>query len=104
MCHFSSVRYISGGINVNGITTASNLVAFTNANMMHILLYNLKVNVSFASSSSLDEASVLCAIVNRANGATNITMTLHPTAYAMALASTAIQAALVGSYITLASA
>ena len=72
--------------------------------MQHILLYGLKVNVSFASSSSLDEASILYMIQNRANGTTNITITLHPTAYAMALASTSIQAALTGSYITLASA
>lgn len=104
MCANSSVRYIAGGINVLYITSAANLVAFTNTNMMHVLLYNLKVNLNLAASSSIDEESILCAIVNRANGTTNITITLHPTAYAMALASSSIQAALVGSYITLASA
>lgn len=71
----SYVTYVAGAINIVGITSGGNLVAFTNTNMEHVLLYNIKVNVSFPASTLLDYESTKFLIAYSAATST-ITLTL----------------------------
>ena len=67
-----------------------------------VRLDGIKKNISFSDSARLDNASILYMIQNA--GATGITITLHPTAYARAEADAAIQAAKASKGVSLASA
>lgn len=61
--------------------------------LQEVRLFNLKGDVSFSQSSNLSKESILFMIVN-SNPTTSITITLHATAYAMAMADSDIVAAL----------
>lgn len=69
-----------------------------------VRLLGLKGNVSFAGSPNLSKESILYMISNSA-ATSSITITLHPTAYAMAMADADIKSALASkTYVKLASA
>lgn len=63
------------------------------AKLEEVSIMGLYFNVSFAQSPNLSKDSILYMVQNSA-ATTSITITLHPTAYAMAVADTDIQAAL----------
>lgn len=61
--------------------------------LQEVRLFNLKGDVFFSQSSNLSKESILFMIVN-SNPTTSITITLHATAYTMAMADSDIVAAL----------
>ena len=85
------LRKIFDVLDVSNCTT---MLGFSSCNALEtIRLLNLKKNVSFRDSPKLTKDSILYMIQNSA-ATSAITITLHPTAYAMAIADTDIQAAL----------
>ena len=73
-------------------------------NLENLKLKNLKLSVSFSDSPQLSKKSILYMIQNSV-ATSAITITLHPDAYAMAMADTEIQAALAEkTFVSLASA
>lgn len=88
----NSLEFISSVIYLNNINSAIN--SFEKAYMLKdIRLNRLKINLSFISCSLLSESSILYMINNEA-ATSNITITLHPDAYARAMANADIVAAL----------
>lgn len=98
------LKEVVGVINTNRISSASQLAAFEQCySLEDIFLNKLKYNVNFSDSSRLSVASILF-MINRAQ-TTAITITLHPTAYARAIADADVQTALSNhTNVTLASA
>lgn len=86
---------IDGVISIAGLSSASNAMnAFLNCtNLEDVSLNSLKVNISFAQSPRLSTDSILYMIENEA-ATSAITITLHATAYARAMADTRITSAL----------
>jgi hypothetical protein len=74
--------------NANGTTVFYGCTSLETLN-----LTNIKTNVSLSASARLSVASVLYMIQNEASTSA-ITITLHPTAYARAIADSDVQAAL----------
>jgi hypothetical protein len=102
----SNLTTIYDIIDLGQISTASKLTKafYSCTNLSYIRLKNLKVNIDFSQSSKLGKESILYMIENSAATAAT-TITLHPTAYALATADTDITAALeVKTNISLASA
>lgn len=68
--------------------------AFNNCIALETIeLFNLKVDISFNDSPLLSKESI-AHLINHASPSSPITITLHPTAYAMAIADSEIQAEL----------
>lgn len=82
-------------LELNYMTTASNVnEAFSNCILLeNVCIHNIKVNLGFKDSPSLSNASILYMINNEA-ATSPITVTLHKTAYARAMADESILAAL----------
>ena len=80
------------GINLNNCKGVKNV--FFNCNALETIeLFNLKMDISFNDSPLLSKESIVHLISN-ATPSSPITITLHPTAYAMATADPEIQAEL----------
>ena len=96
------LKKIIGSINVNNCTLYNK--TFDNCLLLEeVKLKKLKANISFAQSPNLSKESILY-MINNENATSAITITLHPTAYAMAQADTEIQTALSNHpFVTLAS-
>ena len=97
------LKYIYDTIDMTRVL--STITAFYNCTKLEVVyLKNIKVDVSFADSPNLSKESILYMINNEA-ATSAITITLHPTAYAMAQADSEIQTALsTHTNITIASA
>lgn len=63
----------------------SNTFGYCSA-LEEVRLLRLAKNISFADSPNLSKESLICMIENEASGGVHITITLHPTVYAMAMA------------------
>lgn len=87
-----NIKAIIGHINLGSVSNTNNMFSKCN-NLENVLLYNLKVSISFADSPNLSKESILFMINNEA-ATSAITITLHPTAKAMADADSEIQTAL----------
>lgn len=100
-----NLKYIIGEISFTGTAATASDRAFENCtNLELVKIKGLKVPLSFAQSSKLNQESILY-IINNSAATSAITITLHPTAYAMAQADTEIQTALSNHpFVTLASA
>ena len=98
----SRLKKVIGVLNIGGIT--STYRAFWNAiNLESIQIKQAKAAIDFSQSSRLSVESILYLINNSTT--TSFTVTLHPTAYARAIADTDVQAALQAhTNVTLASA
>lgn len=96
------LREVIGMIRIENISSS---YTFRNCfELEKISIVELAGNVSFAESSKLTKESILYMIQNSA-ASSAITITLHPDAYAMAMADTDIQAALgEKTFVSLASA
>lgn len=101
--------YCNNLTTIQGIMDFGNITAYSNTfrqcyALESLTLKGLKANISFADSPNLSKDSILY-IINNSAATSAITITLHPTAYAMAQADTEIQTALSNHpFITLASA
>lgn len=67
-------------------TALSGDMFFQAYSLEEIRLYSLKSNISFAHSARLSKESLIYMIENEASEGVPITITLHPTVYAMAMA------------------
>jgi hypothetical protein len=102
---FQNNRYLRKISELNMENTTSATSAFDQCpSLEEVLITKLKISISFPASLKLTAASVAHMINNV--GTTNaITITLHATAYARAIADAAVQAALAAhTNVTLASA
>lgn len=99
----TALREILPGIDCGKITSYIDTFDFCSS-LVTVKLFKLKADISFAESPLLSKDSILYMIQNSA-ATSAITITLHPTAYAMAMADSEIQAALESkTYVSLASA
>ena len=98
----SYLKEISPALNVAAVTDFARAFADT-CSLVSVFLKGLKTSVSFENSLNLSAASVAYMINNAGTAA--ITITLHATAYARAIADADVQAALAAkTNVTLASA
>lgn len=80
-------------INVEKIEYANNTAFYNCYKLETVRIKNLHFNIYFSDSPNLSKESILYMIQN-STATSAITITLHPTAYAMAIADNDIQAAL----------
>lgn len=80
-------------IDVKGIENADNTTFYHCYKLETVRIKNLHFNIYFSDSPNLSKESILYMIQNSAATSAN-TITLHPTAYAMAMADNEIQTAL----------
>lgn len=101
----TKLEYILGEINFTATAATASDRAFENCTQLELVkIKGLKVPLSFAQSPNLNQESIL-HIINNSAATSAITITLHPTAYAMAQADSEIQTALSNKpFLTLASA
>lgn len=99
----NKLRKVQGILQIRYVPNGT-LLFNGNPLLEYILLYGLKDSIELKQSSKLGKESILYMIQNSA-ATSAITITLHPDAYAMAMADTDIQAALAEkTFVSLASA
>ena len=86
------LREIRGIIDISKLISSSNLILNGPA-LEEVRLYNLKTSINLKSTPMLSVESVLYLVQNSA-ATSEITVTLHPNAYARAVADPEVQAAL----------
>ena len=88
----NTIKYILGDINYSNQTQA-NAEALNSTNLEEVSLRSLNISPNFSKSSKLSRYSIL-KMISYETATSAITITLHPTAYAMAMADAEIQTAL----------